>query len=153
MCFYVENCKTPVGNIVIKSNGKAVTDIFIGSPEKENPDKFTETAVNELKMYFSGSLKTFSFPTELKGTDFQKRVWRLLIEIPYGKTVSYGEIAEHLGGKRFARAVGGAVNKNPILIAVPCHRVLGSDGSLTGFACGISVKKYLLDIEDRSNDI
>lgn len=153
MCVYVGNCKTPVGNIVIKSNGKAITDIFIGSLEKENPDKFTETAASELKMYFSGSLKTFSFPTELKGTDFQKRVWHLLAEIPYGKTVSYGDIAEHLGGKRFARAVGGAVNKNPILIAVPCHRVLGSDGSLTGFACGLSVKKCLLDIEGKNNDV
>lgn len=153
MCFYVENSKTPIGNIVIKSNGRAVTDIFLGSSEKENPDKFTEQAVNELKMYFSGDLKKFSFPIELKGTNFQKRVWLLLTEIPYGETVSYGDIAEHLGGKRYSRAVGGAVNKNPILIAVPCHRVLGSDGSLTGFACGISVKKYLLDIEDRNNDV
>lgn len=153
MCGYTENCKTPVGNIVIKSNGKAVTDIFIGSPKKENPDKFTEKAACELKMYFSGDLKRFSFPIELNGTDFQKRVWHLLIEIPYGETVSYGDIAEMLGGKRYSRAVGGAVNKNPILIAVPCHRVLGSDGSLTGFACGLSVKKYLLDIEGKNNDI
>ncbi len=153
MCVYAENCKTPIGNIVIKSNGKAVTDIFIGSPEKETPDKFTEKAACELRLYFSGELKKFSFPVELSGTDFQKRVWHLLTEIPYGETVSYGDIAEKLGGKRYSRAVGGAVNKNPILIAVPCHRVVGSDGSLTGFACGLSVKKYLLDIEDRNNDI
>lgn len=153
MCAYEENCETPIGNIVIKSNGKAVTDIFLGNPEKEKPDKLTEKAACELKMYFSGELKRFSFPIELNGTDFQKRVWRLLTEIPYGETVSYGGIAEKLGGKRYSRAVGGAVNKNPILIAVPCHRVLGSDGSLTGFACGLSVKKYLLDIEDKNNDI
>ncbi len=153
MCAYEENCETPIGNIVIKSNGKAVTDIFLGTPDKENPDKLTEKAACELKMYFSGELKRFSFPIELNGTDFQKSVWRLLTEIPYGETVSYGGIAEKLGGKRYSRAVGGAVNKNPILIAVPCHRVLGSDGSLTGFACGLSVKKYLLDIEDKNNDI
>ncbi len=153
MCAYEENCETPIGNIVIKSNGKAVTDIFLGTPDKENPDKLTEKAACELKMYFSGELKRFSFPIELNGTDFQKSVWRLLTEIPYGETVSYGGIAEKLGGKRYSRAVGGAVNKNPILIAVPCHRVLGSDGSLTGFACDLSVKKYLLDIEDKNNDI
>lgn len=89
----------------------------------------------------------FSFPIEPVGSDFQKRVWKILTEIPYGETLSYGDVAERLGGKRYSRAVGGAVNKNPVLIAIPCHRIIGADGSLTGFACGLKVKKHLLDIE------
>lgn len=145
-----QSFNSPVGNIVVKSNGSAVTDVFLGEYAAENPDFLTEKAVNELKLYFSGTLKQFSFPIELSGTDFQKRVWKVLTEIPYGKTVSYGEIAEKLGGKRYSRAVGGAVNKNPVLIAVPCHRVIGADGSLTGFADGLSVKKYLLDLEKKN---
>lgn len=145
-----QSFNSPVGNIVVKSNGSSVTDVFLGEYAAENPDFITEKAVNELKLYFSGTLKQFSFPIELSGTDFQKRVWKILTEIPYGKTVSYGEIAEKLGGKRYSRAVGGAVNKNPVLIAVPCHRVIGADGSLTGFADGLSVKKYLLDLEKKN---
>lgn len=145
-----QSFNSPVGNIVIKSNGSSVTGVFLGEYAAENPDFLTEKAVNELKLYFSGTLKQFSFPIELSGTDFQKRVWKVLTEIPYGKTVSYGEIAEKLGGKRYSRAVGGAVNKNPVLIAVPCHRVIGADGSLTGFADGLSVKKYLLDLEKKN---
>lgn len=149
MCVYVKSLSSPIGNIVIKSNGRAITNIFLGEYEKENPDRLTEKAVTELSQYFDGTLTRFSFPIELNGTDFQKRVWKILTEIPYGKTLSYGDVAERLGGKRYSRAVGGAVNKNPVLIAVPCHRVIGADGSLTGFACGLEVKKYLLDFEGR----
>lgn len=147
MCVFVQNFGSPVGNMVVKSNGLAITDIFLGSPEAENPDKLTEKAVTELSQYFDGSLTRFSFPIEPAGTEFQKRVWKILTEIPYGETLSYGGVAERLGGKRYSRAVGGAVNKNPVLIAIPCHRVIGANGSLTGFACGLKVKKYLLDIE------
>lgn len=149
MCVYVKSLSSPIGNIVIKSNGRAITDIFLGECEKENPDRLTEKAVTDLSQYFDGTLTRFSFPIELNGTDFQKRVWKILTEIPYGETLSYGDVAERLGGKRYSRAVGGAVNKNPVLIAVPCHRVIGADGSLTGFACGLEVKKYLLDFEGR----
>lgn len=152
MCIYIQNFNSPIGNLVVKSNGRAVTDIFLSEYAHESPDELTQKAVNELKLYFNGDLRRFSFPVEPSGSDFQKRVWKILAEIPYGKTVSYGCIAEKLGGKRYSRAVGGAVNKNPVLIAIPCHRVIGSDGSLTGFACGLSVKKYLLDLE-KENDI
>lgn len=147
MFVYAQNFNSPVGNMVVKSNGRAVTHILLGKCIRENPDFFTETAVNELKRYFNGSLRRFSFPVEPSGTDFQRRVWQLLVEIPYGETVSYGDIAEKLGGKRYSRAVGGAVNKNPVLIVIPCHRVIGADGSLTGFAYGLTVKKHLLDKE------
>ena len=147
MCVFVQNFSSPVGNIVIKSNSLAITNIFLGTPVTENPDKLTKKAVTELSQYFDGYLTQFSFPIEPAGTDFQKRVWKILTEIPYSETLSYGDVAERLGGKRYSRAVGGAVNKNPVLIAIPCHRVIGADGSLTGFACGLSVKKYLSDIE------
>lgn len=147
MCIFVQNLDSPVGNIVVKSSGSAITDIFLGECASGNPDTLTQKAVNELKRYFDGTLTEFTFPIELSGTDFQKQVWKILTEIPYGKTFSYGDVAKRLGGKRYSRAVGGAVNKNPVLIAVPCHRVIGADGSLTGFACGISVKKYLLNLE------
>lgn len=151
MCIFVQNLDSPVGNIVVKSSGSAITDIFLGECASGNPDVLTQKAVNELKRYFDGTLTEFTFPIEFSGTDFQKRVWKILTEIPYGKTFSYGDVAKLLGGKRYSRAVGGAVNKNPVLIVVPCHRVIGADGSLTGFACGIPVKKYLLELE-KEND-
>ena len=149
MCSFIQNLSSPIGNIIVKSNGFAITDITLGIYINENPDKLTKLAVNELSQYFDGTLTRFSFPIEPIGTDFQKRVWKILSEIPYGETVSYGDIAEKLGGKRYSRAVGGAVNKNPILIVVPCHRVVGFDSSLTGFAYGFTVKKYLLGIESK----
>lgn len=144
---FVQNFESPVGNMTVKSNGLAITEISLSKFDNGVKDSLTEKAVNELKRYFDGALTEFTFPIEPEGTDFQKRVWKILIEISYGKTFSYGDVAERLGGRRYSRAVGGAVNKNPVLIAVPCHRVIGTDGSLTGFACGLSVKKYLLDLE------
>lgn len=144
---FVQNFESPIGNMTVKSNGLAITEISLGKFDNGVKDSLTEKAVNELKHYFDGALTEFTFPIEPEGTDFQKKVWKILTEIPYGETVSYGDIAEKIGGKRYSRAVGGAVNKNPVLIAVPCHRVIGADGSLTGFACGLSVKKYLLDLE------
>lgn len=144
---FTQNFNSPVGNMVIKSNGSVITEMAIAEKVNECSDALTQKAVNELKRYFDGTLTSFSFPIESDGTAFQKKVWKILTEIPYGETVSYGDIAEKIGGKRYSRAVGGAVNKNPVLIAVPCHRVIGTDGSLTGFACGLSVKKYLLDLE------
>ena len=149
MCVYVQNLSSPIGNLVVKSNGSAITDIVLGIYTNENPDKLTQLAVKELSQYFDGTLTRFSFTIEPVGTDFQKRVWKILTEIPYGETVSYGDIAEKLGGKRYSRAVGGAVNKNHVLIAIPCHRVVGADGSLTGFAYGLAVKKHLLNIETK----
>lgn len=151
MCIFVQNYLSPIGNITVKSNADAVTDIFLGKSAKESPNYLTEKAVSELKLYFENNLTSFSFPIELHGTDFQKRVWKKLMEIPYGEVCSYGDIAEKIGDKRYSRAVGGAVNKNPVLIAVPCHRVVGADGALVGFACGLEVKKYLLGVEGANN--
>jgi methylated-DNA-[protein]-cysteine S-methyltransferase len=102
---------------------------------------------NQLDEYFSKKRKKFDIPIELDGTDFQKKVWEALQNIPYGETRSYGEIASVTGNSKASRAVGMANNRNPIAIIVPCHRVIGHDGSLTGYAGGLELKQALLDLE------
>ena len=101
----------------------------------------------QLDEYFNGNRKKFDLPLVLHGTDFQISVWKALQDIPYGKTRSYGEIAARIGSPKASRAVGMANNRNPIVIIVPCHRVLGHNGSLTGFAGGLDLKQGLLDLE------
>jgi len=101
----------------------------------------------ELHAYFDGRLREFSIPLKAEGTDFQMSVWEALQEIPYGETLSYKEVAEQIGKPKAARAIGGAVGKNPIPIIIPCHRVLAAGGKLGGFAGGTDIKKWLLAIE------
>ena len=113
----------------------------------ERPETFGEV-IGQLQRYFSGTLKRFDVPMSLSGTEFQQSVYRQLINIPYGETRSYLDIAKAIGNKKAVRAVGNANSKNPIAIFVPCHRVIGRDGSLTGFAGGIEVKKMLLKLEN-----
>ena len=112
----------------------------------ERPEAFGGV-IGQLQGYFSGTLKRFEVPICLSGTEFQQSVYRQLLAIPYGETRSYSDIAEAVGNKKAVRAVGHANSKNPIAIVVPCHRVIGQDGSLTGFAGGIEVKKMLLKLE------
>ena len=100
-----------------------------------------------MQEYFAGKRRKFQLPVCGKGTDFQEKVWKVLREIPYGETRTYGEIAAAIGHPKASRAVGGACNKNPILIVVPCHRVIGADGKLVGFGCGLDRKKELLKLE------
>ncbi|MDE1152890.1 MAG: methylated-DNA--[protein]-cysteine S-methyltransferase [Micavibrio sp.] len=104
-------------------------------------------AQRQLADYFAGKLRTFSLPLDFNGTDFQKSVWRALLEIPYGETRSYGEIAARIGNPKAVRAVGAANGRNPISIIAPCHRVIGANGTLTGFAGGLAAKDYLLKLE------
>ena len=113
---------------------------------EEQPEAFREI-IGQLQGYFSGTLKRFEMPISLSGTEFQQSVYRQLLAIPYGETRSYSDIAEAVGNKKAVRAVGHANSKHPIAIVVPCHRVIGQDGSLTGFAGGIEVKKMLLKLE------
>jgi methylated-DNA-[protein]-cysteine S-methyltransferase len=108
-------------------------------------------AFRELEEYFAGTRKTFTVPLAPRGTEFQTRVWVELRKVGYGERVTYGELARRVGAPNAARAVGGAMNKNPLAIFVPCHRVVGSDGSLTGFAGGLSMKEKLLAIEARND--
>jgi O-6-methylguanine DNA methyltransferase len=105
--------------------------------------------VTELDLYFQGKLHEFNVPLDLRGTNFQLKVWRLLLSVPYGKTCSYRDIARSLGQPRAARAVGGAVGSNPISIIVPCHRIIGANGSLTGYGGGLSRKRALLSLEKK----
>lgn len=105
-------------------------------------------AVKQLQEYFEGKRTTFNFPINPKGTDFQQKVWKALLEIPYGKTTSYLELSKKLGDVKAIRAVASANGKNPLWIVVPCHRVIGSDSSLTGYAGGLWRKKWLLEHEN-----
>lgn len=115
----------------------------------ESPEKFTEV-IRQLKTYFAGKQKKFDLELNPMGTDFQKKVWEQLVKIPYGQTISYGELAKRVGNPKASRAVGMANGKNPISIIIPCHRVIGKNGSLTGFGGGIDVKRFLLDLEQDS---
>lgn len=109
--------------------------------------KVLESAVSQLKEYFDGERRTFDLPVTLFGTGFSRKVWNLLLDIPYGAKVSYREIAERAGNTKGVRAVANAVGSNPLSVIVPCHRVVGADGSLTGYAGGLDAKRFLLDLE------
>lgn len=115
--------------------------------EKNIKDSSKTKVIEQLRQYFNRELKYFNCICDLKGTEFQKKVWLELTKIPYGKTKSYKEIAIAIGNKEACRAIGIACNKNPIPIIIPCHRVIGSNGKLIGYAHGIEIKKKLLDLE------
>ena len=143
---------SPIGPIVLTFDDTTLTGLRFassadGSMDKPIADHSPLTAcIRWLDLYFSGRQPDFTPPIDLRGTAFQQRVWHELLTIPYGQTVTYGEIARRVGC-RSAQAVGGAVGRNPIALIVPCHRVIGSDGSLTGFAYGLHRKQYLLQLE------
>lgn len=104
-------------------------------------------AITQLREYFDGSRRDFELPLDLQGTEFQVAAWNALADIPYGRTASYGQQAASIGRPKAVRAIGGANGRNPVAIVLPCHRIVGADGSLTGFGGGIAVKKWLLDHE------
>lgn len=144
--------ESEIGRIGITEKDGRITNVYITDDELPQDLQLCETpllkeAVKQLKSYFEGELKEFSLPLAPEGTAFMKQVWSALCEIPYGKTASYKEIAEKVGSPKAARAVGLANNRNPIPIFIPCHRVIGADGSLTGYAGGLEMKKTLLDLE------
>jgi methylated-DNA-[protein]-cysteine S-methyltransferase len=116
-------------------------------------DSGFDQAVEELSEYFAGGRTRFDLPIAASGTTFEHRVWALLREIPHGETRTYGQLAERLGDRGLARAVGTANGRNPISIIVPCHRVIGADGSLTGYAGGLARKQFLLSLEDPSRAV
>lgn len=122
-----------------------------GTSDCGKKTEFTDLVYEEVMEYLSGKRKAFDFTFELDGTDFQKKVWKELTKIPYGETRTYKEIAVAVGNPKASRAVGMANNKNPISIVIPCHRVIGSDGKLTGYAGGLDMKKALLDLELRNS--
>lgn len=141
---------TPLGTAKIKGDENGVSVISIlqeGEISKEIPLELKE-AVSQLNDYFEGKRTNFTFEINPKGTDFQKKVWKTLLKIPYGKTVSYLELSKQLGDVKAIRAVASANGKNPLWIVVPCHRVIGTDGSLTGYAGGLWRKKWLIEHEN-----
>lgn len=141
---------TPLGTAKIKGDENGISVISIlqeGEVSKVIPLELKK-AVKEIDEYFEGNRLKFTFLMNPKGTDFQKKVWKALLEIPYGKTMSYLELSKQLGDVKAIRAVASANGKNPLWIVVPCHRVIGSDGSLTGYAGGLWRKKWLIDHEN-----
>lgn len=146
---------SPVGRIMLAGNSQGLLEIsFMAGRDRRSPDprwhlddsQFTEV-IAQLREYFDGRLREFDLPLQPEGTSFQLQVWKALREIPYGETISYAELARRIGKPKAVRAVGAANGKNPLSIVIPCHRVIGSDGSLTGYGGGMENKKYLLALE------
>jgi methylated-DNA-[protein]-cysteine S-methyltransferase len=146
--------ESPVGKLLLTGNKRLEglhfpTEKIRVEPEKdwEYSKKVFSAARDQLGEYFKGERTQFDLELNLRGTVFQKKVWQELVKIPYGETISYGQLAHRIGNPKASRAVGMANGKNPIAIIVPCHRVIGKNGSLTGFGGGLEVKKTLLDLE------
>lgn len=142
--------KSSIGNILIEESNNFITKIGLISDSFNNTgseSKLEQETAKQLDEYFKGTRKEFNLPLYLNGTEFQKKVWQTLKQIPYGQTKSYKEIAIIIGNKNASRAVGMANNKNPFLIVIPCHRVIGSDGNLVGYALGLDTKQKLLNLE------
>lgn len=143
---------SPVGALTLTAERGALIAIDFGAPAGHAAaappaDSVLGEAARQLAAYFAGELRTFDLPLRPSGTPFQLTVWGALRRIPYGETVSYGELARSIGRPTAARAVGSANHRNPLPIVVPCHRVIGADGTLTGYAGGLGVKSALLAIE------
>ena len=157
--------ETPVGHLLLAgdddalshisfpkrelSNGSTAGGKFSPQPDWQLEDSAFEHTRQQLDLYFARQLTEFDLSLKPHGTDFQRRVWNALLQIPYGETVSYRSIAERIDKPKAVRAVGNANGRNPIPIVIPCHRVIGRDGSLTGFGGGLPVKSFLLDLENR----
>ncbi|MBA3011917.1 MAG: methylated-DNA--[protein]-cysteine S-methyltransferase [Proteobacteria bacterium] len=150
--------ESPVGLLRLTGGDRLETLTFLLSKTRKEPESdWTQDTrpfakvLTQLDAYFGGSLKRFNLildrDLKIQGTDFQQKVWKELLKIPYGQTISYGQLAERIGNPTAFRAVGLANGKNPISIIIPCHRVIGKDGSLTGFGGGIDVKRQLLSLE------
>ncbi len=140
---------SPLGivSIVGDENGISAISVFSNGSVSETIPIQLQEAASQLKEYFGGNRKEFTFNINPKGTDFQQKVWRELLQIPFGKTISYLDLSKKLGDVKAIRAVASANGKNPLWIVVPCHRVIGTNGSLTGYAGGLWRKKWLLEHE------
>ncbi len=149
--------ESPIGELVLTGDGRVLRGLHMQEgrrpltlgPEWIEADDAFEEVRAQLADYFAGRRTSFDVPLDLQGTPFQIEVWRGLLEIGYGETVSYGELAHRIGRPRAVRAVGLANGRNPIAVIVPCHRVIGADGTLTGYGGGLDRKRQLLDLEAR----
>jgi len=162
MTLYYTKTTTPVGKLTLVANEQSLVAILwegdstkrvrLPKLQKNSEHPVLQETERQLREYFLGTRDSFDLPLDPQGTHFQQRVWTALRKIPYGETRSYGELAKRLGAPKASRAVGAANGRNPISIVVPCHRVIGSDGSLTGFAGGIKTKEKLLKLEREIRD-
>jgi len=156
---YFTTLKSPIDELLLLSDGEYLTGLFMNEcahPPTRNPDwkraddlEIFEQAKQQLASYFKGELTKFNLPLKASGTEFQKTVWRALTNIPYGETINYRQLAERIGNPNAQRAVGLANGRNPIGIVVPCHRVIGANGALTGYGGGLPRKQALLELESR----
>lgn len=150
---------SPIGELTLTSDGTSVTGVYMHKQKhgaaRTKDWKRDDAALKEpraqLQAYFAGELREFDLPLAPEGTPFQQRVWRALCDIPYGETISYGELARRIGQPKASRAVGLANGRNPISIVVPCHRVIGANGSLTGYGGGLERKRWLLAHEGKGS--
>ena len=157
MTYYTKKTNTPVGELTLVASERGLAAILWEDddprrlrlePQREDPNNdILVEAERQLKSYFDGTLRGFSVPLDFVGTEFQTSVWKALLKIPFGQTRTYTQIAKQIGRPTAARAVGGASGKNPISIMAPCHRVVGANGDLTGFAGGLGTKELLLNLE------
>lgn len=155
MAIYLYN--SPIGRLLMEEKdgyitrlSKDCTGIMHTYKENFHIAPVIKDAVDQLNEYFAGQRKEFTVPIRPEGTEYMKSIWKQLVKIPYGTTLSYGQVAELAGNKKGARSAGMACSRNPILIFIPCHRVIGADGSLKGFACGLDTKIALLKLENAS---
>ena len=151
---YRDQLSTPLGTLTLEATDRGLSSVrfptgagLFSGQSLDNPT--ISQAKRELTDYFAGELKQFSVPLDWQGTAFQQSVWEALRHIPYGETVSYADVARAIGRPKSARPTGGAVGANPLPIIVPCHRVIGSDQTLTGFTGGLNIKVALLELEGR----
>lgn len=154
---YFTKIESPIGELLLVSDGKNLIRVSMDQQKyaaaidpawiEKKDVAVLQQAAEQLQSYFAKKLRRFDLPLAFAGTEFQNKVWRELVKIPYGITISYGELARRVGNPQASRAVGLANGKNPIAIIVPCHRVIGANGKLTGFGGGLPRKKKLLDIE------
>jgi methylated-DNA-[protein]-cysteine S-methyltransferase len=152
---FMTTTESPIGPLTLTAVDGVLTGVHMHearhspevSPEWERDDAAFKDVVAQLDAYFAGEQRQFDVPMALEGTEFQRRVWAGLCEIPYGETISYGELARRVGNPKASRAVGLANGRNPVAIIVPCHRVIGADGSLTGYGGGLDRKVWLLEHE------
>jgi methylated-DNA-[protein]-cysteine S-methyltransferase len=155
---YYDMMQSPIGELMLVTDGKALTGLYMNNQKHvaRRAKAVRDEAMLKrpralLQAYFAGELRAFDLPLAAEGTPFQQRVWRALCDIPYGETISYGELARRIGQPKAARAVGLANGQNPISIVVPCHRVIGANGSLTGYGGGLERKRWLLAHESKGS--
>ena len=159
MTCFTAHYDSPLGGMTMASDGQVLTALWFDGTRREPhfADGTSATIVlpvfdetrRWLDMYFAGKKPNFTPQLAPKGTPFQQRVWEILLTIPYGKTVSYGDVARRISPTMSAQAIGGAVGRNPIGIIIPCHRVIGADGSLTGYGGGLERKRWMLELENK----